>query len=106
MAMDYLPIQASSVPCERAFSSCAETDTKRRNRLSTSLIEALQVMKAYYRSDDVLDFVSSRFSSERELSADYPDSDHLLTLADGSPETLDNVIAAMVSEEGVPDTDD
>ena len=28
MAMDYLPIQASSVPCEHIFSSSSETDTK------------------------------------------------------------------------------
>ncbi len=27
MAMDYLPIQASAVPCERVFSSSAETNT-------------------------------------------------------------------------------
>ncbi|OJA20567.1 hypothetical protein AZE42_14066 [Rhizopogon vesiculosus] len=32
MAMDYLPIQASAVPCERVFSSSAETDTKKQNR--------------------------------------------------------------------------
>ena len=60
IAMDYLPIQASSVPCERAFSSCAETDTKRRNRLSPALIEALQVLKGWYRHEHVLDFISSR----------------------------------------------
>jgi len=29
MALDYLPIQASSVPSECVFSSSAETDTKR-----------------------------------------------------------------------------
>ena len=29
MAMDYLPVQATSVSCERVFSSSAETDTKR-----------------------------------------------------------------------------
>jgi hypothetical protein len=43
--MDYLPIQASAVPCERAFSSSAETDTKRRNRIRPELMEALQVLK-------------------------------------------------------------
>ncbi|EDQ98631.1 uncharacterized protein LACBIDRAFT_298772 [Laccaria bicolor S238N-H82] len=31
MALDYLPIQASSVPSERVLSSSAETDTKRQN---------------------------------------------------------------------------
>jgi len=31
LAMDYLPIQATSVPSERLFSSGSETDTKRWN---------------------------------------------------------------------------
>jgi hypothetical protein len=43
--MDYLPIQASAVPCERVFSSSAETDTKKRNRIGPELMEALQVLK-------------------------------------------------------------
>src|ERR1700678_3810100 len=42
IAMDYLPIQASAVPCERIFSSSAETDTKKRNHISPLLMEALQ----------------------------------------------------------------
>jgi hAT family C-terminal dimerisation region len=45
IAMDYLPIQASAVPCERVFSSSAETDTKKRNRILPELMEALQVLK-------------------------------------------------------------
>jgi hypothetical protein len=36
MAMDYLPIQASSVPSERVFSSSAETDTYKCNRIHPS----------------------------------------------------------------------
>jgi hypothetical protein len=43
--MDFLPIQASSVPCERAFSSSAETDTKKRNRMGSALMEVLQMTK-------------------------------------------------------------
>ena len=43
--MDFLPIQASSVPCERVFSSSSETDTKKRNRLKPEFIEALQILK-------------------------------------------------------------
>jgi hypothetical protein len=45
IAMDYLPIQASAVPCERVFSSSAETDTKRRNCIKPILMEALQIIK-------------------------------------------------------------
>ena len=43
--MDYLPIQATSVPCERVFSSAKETDTAKRNRISPMLMEALQMLK-------------------------------------------------------------
>ncbi len=43
--MDILPIQASSVPCERVFSSSKETITARRNALSPHLVEALQLLK-------------------------------------------------------------
>jgi len=43
--MDILPIQASSVLCERVFSSSKETITARRNSLSPCLVEALQLLK-------------------------------------------------------------
>ena len=43
--MDILPIQASSVPCERVFSSSKETVTARRNSLTPKLMEALQLLK-------------------------------------------------------------
>ena len=43
--MDYLPIQASAVPCEHVFSSSAETDTKKRNHIKPELMEALQILK-------------------------------------------------------------
>ncbi|KAG8753668.1 hypothetical protein FRC11_007210 [Ceratobasidium sp. 423] len=45
IAMDVLPIQASSVSSERAFSSSKMTCTRERNRLSVSTMEALQVLK-------------------------------------------------------------
>ena len=43
--MDILPAQASSVACERLFSSSKETCTPRRNRLNPDLMEALQTLK-------------------------------------------------------------
>ena len=43
--MDYLPVQASAVPSERVFSSSAQTDTARRNRINPLLMEALQMLK-------------------------------------------------------------
>ena len=45
MALDYLPIQVSSVPSKRVFSSSAKTDTKRWNRIHPVLMEALQMLK-------------------------------------------------------------
>ncbi|KAJ6467257.1 ribonuclease H-like domain-containing protein, partial [Mycena sanguinolenta] len=52
-----LPIQATSVPSERVFSSSAETDTKRRNRISPVLMEALQMLKFNYKKSR-LNFMS------------------------------------------------
>jgi hypothetical protein len=43
--MDILPAQASSVACERLFSSSKETCTPRRNRINPDLMEALQTLK-------------------------------------------------------------
>ena len=43
--MDYLPIQASTVPCKCVFSSSAETDTKKCNYISPTLMEVLQMLK-------------------------------------------------------------
>ena len=47
IVMDYFPIQASAAPCERVFSSSAETDTKKQNKISLALMEALQVLKVH-----------------------------------------------------------
>ena len=45
IAMDYLPVQAMSVPCERMFSSAKEMDTVKWNQISLVLMEALQLLK-------------------------------------------------------------
>lgn len=50
LAMDVLPAQASSVSCERLFSSGKETYTPRRNRIQPMLMEALQALKASSRT--------------------------------------------------------
>ncbi|TFY51559.1 hypothetical protein EVJ58_g10499 [Rhodofomes roseus] len=57
IAMDYLPIQSTSVPSERVFSSSAETDTPCRNRMGPKLMEATQVSK-YLIKRDRLSFTS------------------------------------------------
>lgn len=51
LARDYLPIMASSVSSERAFSSAGITISKRRNRLKADVVEALQFLKCAIRRD-------------------------------------------------------
>jgi hypothetical protein len=50
MARDYLAIQGSSVPSERAFSAAGLDDTLQRNRLNADILEALQILKSAYRN--------------------------------------------------------
>lgn len=63
LAMDILPAQASSVPCERLFSSGKETCTARWNRIQPKLMEALQALKLSSRncSLDLTEHLSSKF---------------------------------------------
>jgi hypothetical protein len=63
MAMDYLPVQATSVPCERVFSSAKETDTAKRNRMSPVLMEALQLLKFSLKKER-LNFTAGWATSE------------------------------------------
>jgi hypothetical protein len=56
--MDTLPIQASSVPCERVFSSVKATMAPRRSWISSDLMEALQLLKFSIRNGVSLDFTS------------------------------------------------
>jgi len=62
--MDILPIQASSVPCERVFSSSKETITARRNSLSPRLIEALQVLKYATKQGRGISFIEGLDGAE------------------------------------------
>ncbi|KIJ24706.1 hypothetical protein M422DRAFT_105963, partial [Sphaerobolus stellatus SS14] len=45
LAIDYLPIMASSVSSERAFSAGGITITKCHNHLKGDVVEALQVLR-------------------------------------------------------------
>ena len=67
MAMDYLPIQASAVPCECVFLSSAETDTKKRNRLSPLTMEALQMLKFYLKKER-LHFMRGWVMSKKQMA--------------------------------------
>ena len=61
--MDVLPAQASSIPCERLFSSRKEPCTPRRNRIQPNLMEALQALKFSSRNGllDLTEHVSPGF---------------------------------------------
>lgn len=50
MARDYLAIQGSATPSERAFSSGGLTGTTLRNRLAVEAFEGLQLLKSAYRN--------------------------------------------------------
>ncbi|KAJ7888202.1 hypothetical protein B0H13DRAFT_1888517 [Mycena leptocephala] len=57
---DYTPIQATSVPSERVFSSSAETDTKRRNHISPSAPVA-------YDEEDWLRVLATAAEDQRDI---------------------------------------
>lgn len=65
--MDYLLIQATSVPCEHVFSSAKETDTAKRNRISPVFMEALQMLKFSLKKEH-LNFTAGWAMSEAELT--------------------------------------
>ena len=83
IALDYLPIQASAVPCERVFSSSGETDTKRRNRINPTLMEALQILK-FSLKQERFNFTDGWGTAE----ADMRDND-----VDDSPDLLDGLLS-------------
>jgi hAT family C-terminal dimerisation region len=63
--MTVLAVPATSVPSERVFSSSAQTDTPRRNRLSPAMMEALQVLKFNHRNG--VSFTSGFVDDPEEL---------------------------------------
>jgi hypothetical protein len=79
MALDYLPIQASAVPCEQAFSSSAETDTNRRNCVSPNLMEVLQIIK-YSIWNDLVDFTAGGSATKKDLTSCHTSEDLLTQL--------------------------
>jgi hypothetical protein len=96
ISMDYLPIQASAVPCERAFSSSAETDTLRRNRIHPVLMEALQMLKFSVKKQR-----SKGLFNERDLQCPE-DASEILCLflgGDGSMETMNKLFKILAGDD-------
>jgi len=82
MAMDYLPVQASAIPCKHVFLLSAETDTKRRNRIGPLMMEALQMLK-FHLKKSCLNFTEAWVTSENQMVYDDPDVDLLANLLKG-----------------------
>ena len=97
MALDYILIQVSSVPCKRVFSSASETDMKQHNRINSDLFEALQILKFGYKHE-WLDFSGGLLVIEEEMLVEPPpvsNIDHLGGLVAQMGETLDVMLAAI-----------
>ncbi|KAF7333887.1 hypothetical protein MSAN_02401300 [Mycena sanguinolenta] len=91
MARDYLAIQGSATPAERAFSSGSLTGTKLRNSLSAELFEALQLLKSAYRNghisasaiasthiDALIEELEADFGFSADIDADSEDDDFVV----------------------------
>jgi hAT family C-terminal dimerisation region len=91
IVMDFLPIQASAVPCEHVFSSSSDTFTKKRNRLSPYLMEALQVIKFALKKEQMHfteGWAASQKDMEYNLMCATGSASHEDLLASGSSDLL------------------
>ena len=70
IAKDYLPIQGSTVPSERAFSSSGITATTRRNVLLPETFGALQVLKSAYRQGHISAVTQAEHAAPRPIVFD------------------------------------
>ena len=79
LALDYLPIMASSVSSECAFSSAGITISKRRNRLGADVVEALQFLKCWFRRELIFcektGWDGHIFGDEEDICGDDPEPD-------------------------------
>jgi hypothetical protein len=66
IALDILPCQASSVPCERLFSASKQTADLRRSSLGAKRFEELQLMKFAWRSK-ILDNAEQNWARVEEV---------------------------------------
>jgi hypothetical protein len=64
LAVDILPIQGPTIPCERVFSSSAKTDDVGRNRTAPDLMEAFQMLKFSVKKGRRLKFAAGTSRDE------------------------------------------
>lgn len=98
IAMDYLPVQASSVPSERAFSSASETDTRRRNRIRPELMEMIQLLKHLYNRTD-FDMMVDELTPDIMMVSDHGTDEYLLQNPQSSAAWGDAVIAILTEDD-------
>ena len=67
IALDVLPSQASSVPCERLFSGSKQIATDRRAHLGSEVFEELVIMSSAW-GPDLCDMAAWNDSQVEELS--------------------------------------
>jgi hypothetical protein len=67
LARNYLPVMASSVSSERAFSSAGITISKRRNRLKKDIVEALQCLKCMYHNNLIFRDVTTASEEVKDM---------------------------------------
>jgi hypothetical protein len=106
--MDYLPIQPSAVSCESIFSSSAETDVKKCNRIHPILMEALQMMKFLIKKGSI-NLAQYKVISEKKLVRNNNTDNTLavfLSMARVNVNTaMAHAINRIVSDEGDDATD-
>jgi hAT family C-terminal dimerisation region len=103
IALDYLPIQASSVPCERVFSSAKETDTLKRNRIHPVLMEALQTLKFSLKKER-FNFTSGWQTPQSKMKTTGTTKDLLAHLLTGDRQaTTDALLHALSDSEDEDD---
>jgi hypothetical protein len=95
IAMDYLPIQAMSVPCEHVFSSAKDINIAKQNRISPPLMEALQMLK-YSLKKECLNFMDKWPTSEAVMGETPVLTDNLSGLLLDDPDTaLDDLLNSL-----------
>ena len=100
IAMDYLPIQAMSVPCEHVFSSAKDTDTTKWNQISLVLMEALQMLK-YSLKKECLNFMDRWPTLEAVMSGVLVSTGNLSSLFVDDPDAaLDDLLNSLGKYDG------
>lgn len=96
--MNYTPIQASAVPCERVFSSSSETHTKKRNHISPVLMEVLQMVKFFLKKEHLnftKGWAASQWDMEQCMVYDRSSYEHLTPSANAN----DTLLRAIAEDE-------